>query len=268
MTKEKTAGPVKLHHTLEGPQDAPVLVFVNSIGTTYRMWDPQMPALKDRFRILRYDQRGHGSSAVPDGPYSIPELGGDLLALLDKLEIEATSVCGLSLGGMVAMWVAAEAPERIGRLALCCTSARLGPEETWKDRARIARASGVKALTPAILERWYTPAMQKKNPEALEKTAAMLDGTPGEGYAGCCEAIRAMDLRGKLPAIAAPTLVVAGLEDPSTPPSMLRDIHSAVPDSTLTIIPEAAHLANVEQPEAFNEALLSHLEPLTGGTPR
>ncbi|MGI8650940.1 MAG: 3-oxoadipate enol-lactonase [Rubrobacter sp.] len=271
MSEGKTGRPAKLNYALDGPEDAPVIVFINSLGTTYRMWEPQMPALDSgngKFRVLRYDQRGHGASEVPDGPYSIAELGGDLLALLDRLGIGKASVCGLSLGGMVAMWVASEAPERVERLALCCTSALLGPKETWEDRARIARSEGVAALTPTVIERWYTPAMKEKDPKALQETAEMLDGTPGEGYAGCCEAIRDMDLRERLPRITAPTLVISGLDDPATPPEMLKEIHAAVPDSTLTVIPEAAHLANLEQPDIFNEALLSHLAPLlvNGGT--
>jgi 3-oxoadipate enol-lactonase len=256
MTTGETAD---LHYRLEGPEAAPVLVLSSSLGTTLGMWDEQAAALGARFRLLRYDHRGHGGSPVPPGPYTIEDLGRDVLALLDRLEIERCSFCGLSLGGMVGMWLASEAPERVERLVLCCTSAALGPPEMWAKRAAAVRAGGMEAVAEAVLERWFTPAFRAERRETIEWAAKMLRNTPPEGYAGCCEAIREMDLRDRLGGIRAPTLVIAGAEDPATPVEHAERIHAAIPDARLAVIPQAAHLANVEQPEAVTREILEHL---------
>lgn len=256
-----TGDTVELDYRLEGPEDAPVLVMANSLGTTFRMWDEQAPALSERFRLLRYDHRGHGGSPVPPGPYEMDDLGRDVLALLDRLEIERTSFCGLSIGGMVGMWLASEAPERIERLVLCCASARFEPPEAWSDRARTVRKSGVGEISAAVLERWFTPAFQKSRPDLVEWAGRMLRDTPAEGYAGCCEAIRDADLRGGLGAIQAPTLVIAGADDPAAPVDKAEFIHGSIPDARLVVVEQAAHLANVEQPEAVKRAILDHLDP-------
>ena len=256
-----TAGsPVPLHHVLEGPEDAPVVVLANSLGTTLRVWDDQASALQARFRLLRYDHRGHGGSPVPPGPYGIEDLGRDVLALLDVLEIERASFCGLSIGGMVGMWVANEAPERIERLVLSCTSARLGPPETWEKRATTVRAEGMGAVADAVVEHWFTPAFHASRPYTVEWAARMLLGTPAEGYAGCCEAIRDMDLSGRLGEIQAPTLVISGADDPAIPRDHAELIRGSIPGARLVVVPKAAHLANVEQPEAVTRAILAHLE--------
>jgi 3-oxoadipate enol-lactonase/4-carboxymuconolactone decarboxylase len=259
---------VELNYSLEGPEDAPVLITANSLGTTFGMWDEQAPALSARFRLLRYDHRGHGGSSVPPGPYEIGDLGRDVLALLDTLGIERFSFCGLSLGGMVGMWLASEVPRRVERLVLCCTSALLGPPETWERRAQTARKEGVDAIVDAVLERWFTPPFRASRPEILEWGAGMLRGTPAEGYAGCCEAIRDMDLTGRLGNIRAPTLVIAGADDPATPPAdHAEPIRDAIPDARLVVVPRAAHLGNVEQPEAFTRAILDHLAPVAKDGP-
>jgi 3-oxoadipate enol-lactonase/4-carboxymuconolactone decarboxylase len=259
---------VEQNYSLEGPEDAPVLVTANSLGTTFGMWDEQAPALSARFRLLRYDHRGHGGSSVPPGPYEIGDLGRDVLALLDTLRIERFSFCGLSLGGMVGMWLASEVPGRVERLVLCCTSALLGPPETWERRARTARTEGVGAVADDVLERWFTPPFRASRPEILEWGAGMLRGTPGEGYAGCCEAIRDMDLTGRLGTIRAPTLVIAGADDLATPlAGHAEPIRDAIPDARLVVIPRAAHLGNVEQPEAFTRAILDHLAPVAKDGP-
>lgn len=248
-----------LHHSIEGPRDAPVLVLGHSIGCDLSMWDPQVQALSERFSLLRYDHRGHGGSPVPPGPYSLEVLGADVLALLDRLELERVHLGGLSLGGMVAMWIAARAPERVERLVLCCTSAFLAPAETWHERARTVRAEGMGALTPSPVERWLTPAFRAREPAIAARLERTLLATAPEGYAGCCEAIAGMDLRPELPGIAAPTLVVAGADDPSTPPAHGEAIAAAIPDARLVALPDAAHLANVEQPEALTGAVVEHL---------
>ncbi len=252
---------VPLHHLLEGPEDAPVLVLSNSLGTTLGMWDEQAPALGERFRLLRYDHRGHGGSPVPPGPYSVEELGRDVMALLDRLGVERFTFCGLSIGGMVGMWLAGEAPERIERLLLCCTSARFAPD-TFDSRARTVRAQGVSAIADAVVERWFTPAFRQEHPEIAERAWRMLLDTPAEGYAACCEAVRDAGLSGRLGTISAPTLVIAGADDPAAPPDQAELICDSIPDASLEVIPDAAHLANIEQPEAITQAILDHLNPV------
>ena len=250
---------VAVNYLLEGPEGAPVLVLSNSLGTTLGMWDDQASALGERFRLLRYDHRGHDGSPVPPGPYTIDDLGRDVLALLDRLGIERASFCGLSIGGMVGMWLASEAPERVERLVLCCTSALLGPPEMWTERAEVAREKGVAALEEAVVERWFTPRVRSEHPEEVERVGRMLRETPAEGYAGCCEAIREMDLRDRLGRIQAPTLVIAAADDPSTPPEHGKAICEAIPDAKMLVIEDAAHLVNIEQPEAVTQAILEHL---------
>jgi 3-oxoadipate enol-lactonase len=201
-----TDSTVPLHHILDGPEGAPVIVLANSLGTTLSMWDDQAPALQTRFRLLRYDHRGHGSSPVPPGPYMIEDLGRDVLALLEQLGIDRVSFCGLSLGGMVGMWLASEVPERIDRLVLCCTAARFAPG-AYDSRAR---TDGVTEIADNVLERWFTPAFRASQRDVVEWARRMLHETPAEGYAGCCEAVRDADLRSRLSDIRAPTLVIAG----------------------------------------------------------
>ena len=262
MTGTDADDTVDLYHEIEGPEDAPVLVMANSLGTNLGMWDDQAPALRERFRLLRYDHRGHGGSPVPPGPYGIEQLGRDAVALLDRLEMERFSFCGLSIGGAVGMWLASEAPGRVERLVLCCTSAHFGPPDPWEARAQTVRADGVGAVADAVLERWFTPEFRASRPATVEWAGEMLRSTPAEGYAGCCEAIRDLDLRERLGGVRAPTLVVAGADDPATPPGHGELIRDSVPDARLVVLPQAAHLANVESPEAVTEAILNHLNPV------
>ena len=259
MTANET---VSLHYSLEGPEHAPVLVLSNSLGTASRMWDAQASALQERFRLLRYDHRGHGESPVPSGSYTVEDLGRDVIALLYRLEIDTYTFCGLSLGGMVGMWLASEAPERIERLVLCCTSASLGPPENWSSRADTVRKDGMDEISEAVLERWFTPEFRSSNPGTVEWAGRMLIETPAEGYAGCCEAIRDMDLRDRLAEIQAPTLVVAGADDEAITLDHAELLRDSIPDSRLEVVPQAAHLANVEQPEALTQAVLEHLDPV------
>jgi 3-oxoadipate enol-lactonase len=250
----------ELNHRFDGAAaGAPVLVLGSSLGTTGAMWDDQIPAFGERFRVLRYDTRGHGGSPAPPGPYAMDDLGADLLALLDRLELRRVSFCGLSIGGMIGMWAASEAPERFDRLVLCCTVPHFPPRELWDERADTVRASGMEPLVDAAIERWLTPEVRAARPEAEERLRAMLHSTPPEGYAGCCEAIRDMDLRGRLAAIEAPTLVLAGSEDPSTPPEKVRAIAEAVRGASYVELAGAAHIANMARPDAFNYAVLEHL---------
>jgi 3-oxoadipate enol-lactonase len=231
----------------------------NSLGTDLGMWDDQLPALVERFRVLRYDQRGHGRSPAPPAPYTIAELAGDALDLLDRLGLERVSFCGVSLGGMTGMWLAVHAPERLDRLALCCTSAYLPPRESWAERAATARARGMEALVDAALERWFTPALARLRPDAVERTRLALLSVSAEGYAGCCEAIAVHDLRVEVGSIRAPTLVLAAADDPATPPEHGRLIAEAVEGARLIVLERGRHLVAVEQPGEFARAVLAHL---------
>ena len=248
----------RLNYELSGPAGAPSLLLAGSLGTTMAMWDPQLPELTAKFRVLRADTRGHGGSEVPAGPYTIAGIAGDLLALLDSLEIEATAYCGLSLGAMAGMWLAAHAPHRIGRLALCCTSAWLPPAGGWIARAALVRAQGTASITDQAVARWFTPQFRQRDPAAVAWAADMLAATPAEGYAACCEAIAAMDLRPDLAAISAPTLVIAGRDDPATPPEHGEAIAAAIGGARTALVP-GAHLANVEASDQVTALLIAHL---------
>lgn len=260
-------GPVDLDHRFDGPEAAPVLVLANSLGTTMAMWDPQVGALARRHRVLRFDHRGHGGSPVPTGPYSIDDLGQDVVALLDRNGIERASFCGVSLGGMVGMWLASHVPDRIERLVLCCTSARLGPPRGWTDRAATVRAEGTAAVAEAVSARWFTPGFWVTAPDVADRHKQMITTTPAEGYAGCCEAIANMDQLDALGAITAPTLVIAGADDLAIPIEHAMALQAGVKGSGLVVIPHAAHLANVEQPAGFAAAVTGHLDgPDPGAT--
>jgi 3-oxoadipate enol-lactonase len=254
---------VALHHAVDGLRDGPPLVLGGSLGTGLEMWRPQLPALAARHRVVRYDHRGHGGSPVPPGPYTIDDLGGDVLRLLDHLGCSTVDYAGLSLGWMVGMWLAAHAPERIGRLALLCTAAHLPPEVGYRQRAALVRADGMAGVVEPVLGRWFTPAFPAADREPYR---AMLAGTPPEGYAGCCEAIAGMDLRPVLSKITAPTLVVAAADDPAIPPRYAEQIADAVPGSRLVVLDHAAHLASVEQAGALDRLLLDWFGGRKGGS--
>jgi 3-carboxy-cis,cis-muconate cycloisomerase/3-oxoadipate enol-lactonase len=247
----------RLAYELSGPEQAPVLVLGNSMGTTSAMWDEQLAALTGRLRVLRYDHRGHGASEAPPGPYRIEQLGRDLLGLLDDLGLDQVSFCGLSLGGMIGIWLAANAPDRIDRLALCCTAATVNGE-VYLERAAKVRAGGTGSVVAEVVDRWFTPAFRRAAPHQVERAVAMLLATSEEGYAGCCEALAAMDLRAGLPAITAPTLVIAGADDLATPLARAEAIVAAIPKARLEVVAGAAHLANIEQPEQVTRLLLDH----------
>lgn len=249
---------IELHHEVAGPPDAPPLLLLNSLGTTLEMWGPQIPALTGQFRVIRCDTRGHGLSPVPPAPYSVEDLAGDALALLDRLGIERAHVVGLSLGGMVAMNLAARAPERVDRLALLCTSALLGPPETWDQRVAAVRAGGTAAVADAVVARWLHQGRLDSDPTTVAYVRDLVASTPAEGYVGAALAVRDSDRRADLARITAPTLVIAGAEDPSTPPEHLHRIAEGIAGSRLVEIPACAHLATIDQPEAVTAALLEH----------
>ena len=245
-----------LHYRLDGPHGAPPLLLCNSLGTTLEMWDQQVAPLTAQFRLVRYDRRGHGRSPVPPGPYSLADLGRDVLDLLDDLGIERVSFCGLSIGGMVGMWLASEAPQRIDRLVLCSAAPSLPPREQWLERATRVRAEGVAAIADAALHRWFTPLA----PDSLRQSfRTMLVATPAEGYASCCEALADVDLRDRLGAIEAPTLVVTGDGDPVAPPESGDQLAAAISGARHVTVAGARHISNAEQPSTFTQYVLAHL---------
>ena len=247
----------RFHHRFDG-EAGPVLVLSNSLGTHVGMWDAQAAAFAARFRVLRYDTRGHGLTAVTDGPYDIERLGRDVIALLDALGIRRAHFCGLSLGGMTGMWLGAHAPERISRLVLCNTSAFMPPPEAWNARIETAKREGMKGLAETVLARWFTEPFRRQSPAAVEAVRQGLLNTPPAGYAACCAAIRDMDQRASIRGITAPTLVIAGSLDPATPPADGRLLAASIPGARYLEL-EAAHLSNIEQTAAFNEAVLQFL---------
>ena len=247
-----------LHYRFDGDRAAPVVVLSNSLGTTLDMWEPQAAVLAERHCVLRYDTRGHGQSDVPPGPYTIDVLGRDVVALLDHLGIARAAFCGLSLGGMTGMWLGVHAPQRITRLALANTSACMDAPAAMDERIAAVTAGGVAAIASAVLGRWFTPAFAEREPARVAAVKAMLESSPAAGYVACCHAIRAMDQSADVARIAAPTLVVAGTHDTSTPPAAGRFLAGRIPGARYLELP-AAHLSNVEAADAFNAALTTFL---------
>ena len=250
---------VPLHYTVDGPSDGPVLVLGSSLGTTGALWEPQLPFLTERLQVIRYDHRGHGRSPVPPGPYQLNELGDDVLAMMDSLGVDRFHIGGLSLGGMVAMWVASHAPERVDRMVLVCTSAKLGPPDMWQTRAKTVLTEGMGAIADAVLGRWVPAEFAIRRPDIVDALRAQLVGTPVDGYASCCAAIETMDLEPDLARVTASTLVIAGLEDESTPPAHAQRIVAGIAGSRMTLVAGAAHLANVSRPELVGQLMADHL---------
>jgi 3-oxoadipate enol-lactonase len=251
---------MRLGYRMHGRGGAPALVLANSLGTGQHLWSRQLPELAERFRVLTYDHPGHGASELPEQPPTVEAFADDLLGLLDSLALQRVSLCGTSLGGMVAMALALEAPERVERLVLSCTSAYLGPPERWSERARTVRAEGMEAVADSVVVRWFTSELPREQPETVARFRAMLVETPAEGYARCCEALAAWDARERIPAISVPTLVIAGAEDPATPVEHGELLASRIPEARLHVLEGAAHLANVERADEYTSALLEHLE--------
>lgn len=245
----------RIAYRFDGPEGAPVLLLSNSLGTNMDMWAPQLPAFTEHFRVLRYDSRGHGRSDVPAGGYSIDRLGRDVIELLDTLGLGQVAFCGLSKGGMVGQWLGYRAPERLSALVLCNTSAYMGPPSSWDERIRTVRDKGMTALTEAVLARWFTPEFQAAAPAAVEAVRAMLHATDPAGYAGCCAAIRDMDLRPTAPLIRVPATVIGGERDPATPLAHAEFLAAGIPGAVLATI-DAAHLSNIEQPGRFTALVL------------
>ena len=253
---------VRLHYEIEGDAQRPVLMLCNSLGTTFEMWAPQLPALLAHFRVLRYDTRGHGQSQVTPGEYSIAQLGADAVALLDHLGIGRVSFCGLSMGGMTGMWLAANRPERIDRLVLANTGAKVGDPSIWAARFDAVRKGGMAAITPSVIDRWFTSRYQQLAPAEADKVRAMLLGTTPDGYIANGAAVRDMDQREDLARITVPTLVIGGTHDGSTPPELGRAVAQAI-DGARYVELDAAHFSNWEQAGVFTTTVLRFM--LDGG---
>jgi 3-oxoadipate enol-lactonase len=243
---------------VEGKADAPALMFSNSLGTNLHMWDEQAKALGKHFRVVRYDQRGHGKSGAPDGVYSIERLGRDVLAILDALGLQRAHFCGLSMGGMTGMWLGRHAPERIDKLILSNTAPKSQNPDMWNMRIRTVRAKGVAAIADAVLGIWFTKQFHEREPKKIAWMREMMSATPAQGYAGCSAGIRDMDQRWGLTDIKLPTLIIAGRQDNGTPLSASEFIASRIAGSKLTVL-EAAHISNVEQPARFTAVLEEYL---------
>ena len=249
----------KIHYVLSGRQSAPVLVLSNSLGTNFSMWDPQLAEFEKHFSVLRYDTRGHGSSAVTPGPYTFDQLSRDVVALLDALKIETAHFCGLSMGGMTGMWLGVHASGRIRKLILCSTSAKFGNAEMWDKRMAAVRRRGMKGIAPVVLERWYTPEFRASAPAAAQATSQMLESTSLDGYLACCAALREADFREDVKQIRTPTLVISGAKDPSAPPADGRYLSSAIPGAHYVEL-NAAHISNVETPAEFTLEVMRFLD--------
>lgn len=245
---------VRLHYELSGPPGAPVLLFSNSLGTNLGMWEGQRVALEKDFRVLRYDKRGHGASSVPPAPYKLEQLGQDVLGLLDGLSFDRVNFCGLSIGGLTGMWLAIYAPQRLHKLVLCNTGARIASVEMWNARIESVRKGGTKSIAPAAVERFFSPEFRGRSPQVVAATQNVLSEIATEGYIGCCAALRDADLRERIAGIHVPTLVITGSKDNATPPSLGQELRDHISAAQYVELP-AAHLSNIEAADEFNAAI-------------
>ncbi len=259
MSTTVKANNIEINYRLDGPEDGPAVMLSNSLMSNYTMWDDQMEALTRTCRVLRYDQRGHGSTETTPGPYSIELLADDASALIDALGVGPVHFVGLSMGGFTAQMLAVLHPEKVLSLCLCDTACEMGPESLWNERIEIARSKGIEALMPATLERWFTPPFHRNRAGQLARVRDMILGTGVDGYIGCAEAIRDMSICGNLPHISVPTLVLVGRDDPACPVASAEVLHNGIEGSELVVIEESAHLPNIEQTDRFNEALMRFL---------
>ena len=256
-----TANGISINYTLEGPANAPVVTMSHSLATDLSMWDPTVGALTGRFRVLRYETRGHGQTEAPKGAYTLDQLATDALAMLKALGIARTHWVGLSMGGMIGQTLALKAPEVFSSLSLCDTSSRMPVEARpqWQDRIKTAETQGMEPLVEPTLARWLTEPFRRSRKDVVDKVATMIRTTPPAGYAGCCHAISALDLTDKISAIKMPTIAIVGEDDLGTPVAAHKVINEKIAGSKLVILKSAAHLSNMEQPEAFNKALTDFL---------
>lgn len=252
-------GGCRLSYSVQGARSAPPLLLSNSLGTTRELWSPQVDELSRRFRVIRYDTRGHGASDGPRGAYTIEMLGLDALAVLDAAGVTQAHVCGLSLGGLTAMWLGVHAPTRVKSLVLASTAARIGEARLWQERIDHVTASGIAPLAEAAMGRWFTALFRSTHPDVAPRFHRMLVSSPVAGYAGCCAAIRDADLRSEIGAITVPTLVIAGIHDPVTPPADAEQIRARITGARIALL-ETAHLVNVELADAFTDLIVTFID--------
>ena len=253
---------MNIHYRLEGPETAPVLVLSNSLGTTQSMWDAQMPALTEHFRVLRYDTHGHGQTGKC-GKVTLSQLGEDVITLLDHLHIQRAFFCGISMGGLTGLWLARFAPERFMAVAVANTAAKIGEQANWLSRARTVRSEGMGVVAAGSADRWFSADFRQHQPAIVEPLCHQLAHADAEGYAECCEALAAADLRGEVAAIRLPMLIIAGEHDPVTTVADANYLHQQIDGPFLVNLP-ASHLSNVEASEEFTSALIAFLRRENG----
>lgn len=246
----------QIHYALEGRPGKPALVLSNSLGTNFSMWDPQVPEFTKAFRLLRYDTRGHGNSSVTPGPYSIEMLAKDILTLADALKVDRFHFCGLSMGGMIGMWLGVNAARRLNKLVLCSTAAKIGAAEMWNARIETVRQQGMKPVAAAAIDRWFSAGFRRENPPVITITQKTLEQTSPEGYASNCAAVRDFDFRGRLAKIRAPTLVISGTQDPATTPADGQFLADHIPGARYLEL-NAAHLSNIEDADRFTREVIA-----------
>ncbi len=257
-------GGLRVRYSLEGPRHAPVLLLAHSLGTRLDLWQPQIAAFTRWFRVLRYDARGHGGTDVPHGPYELDDLGRDAVSLLDRLNVARAHACGISMGGLVAMWLAIRRPERIGRLVLSNTAGVIGSVQTWNRRIDDALDGGMARIASTVAQRSFTSAFEAVAPDAVSAVRGMIETTAPEGYAGCCAALRDADERAALSQITAPTLVIGGRHDATTPACDVEWTARQICDARYLEL-DAAHLSNVEAATSFTPAVLEFLDGASNG---
>ena len=255
---EADVGGIRIHYRFSGQRGRPALVLSNSLGTSMAMWEPQLEALNPRFCVLRYDARGHGASGVPPGPYSIAQMGADVLALMSHLGLGKAHFCGLSMGGMVGLWLGVHAPAHFDRIVVSNTAARIGPVDAWNARIAKVREAGMAGITDAVLARWFTPGFIARNPPAVQQARQMLQSAPAEGYVASCAAVRDADLRDDVGRISARTLVIGATQDPVTTTADARYLADRI-DGARYLELDAPHIANMERPEEYTAALVDFL---------
>lgn len=245
----------RLGHRFDGSEQAPVLVLGSPLGADGRVWDAVVPGLAEQHRVLRFDARGHGGSELPEGRPTVSDLAGDVLALADRHGIERFTYAGISLGGAIGLTLALDAPERVDRLIVCCSGAKLGEPAAWHERADLVRAQGMDAVAETVLGRWFTPDFAAREPGVAAEILAMLRTADPAGYAACCDAVATYDVRSRLAAITAPTLVIAADQDPSTPLALSEEVAAGIPGARLGVVPDAAHLVIVERAAEVTEIM-------------
>jgi 3-oxoadipate enol-lactonase len=262
------ANGIVTHYTIDGPASAPVVTLSHSLAASLEMWEPQVAMLAGRYRVLRYDTRGHGNSEVPPGPYTLEMLADDVLGLLDALGVARTHFVGLSMGGMIGQAVALKRPAILASLVLADTACRMPPEAgpLWDARIAMAESQGMAALAAGTIERWFTPPFIERAPDIVDRVRMLIRTTAPQGFIGCSQAIRALDYADRLHAIRVPTLIIVGENDLGTPVAASEVMHAAIAGSKLVVLPSAAHLSNIEQAERFNHALAGFLADVQTAT--